>query len=54
MQIVSFRYEKGLKETLSRELTELRDQQTNINGNLEQVMDRVETLQQEDKEESDM
>ncbi|XP_070190240.1 uncharacterized protein [Littorina saxatilis] len=47
-------YEKGLKETLSRELTELRDQQTNINGNLEQVMDRVETLQQEDKEESDI
>lgn len=43
-------YEEGLKASLSRELTDLRDQQTNISSNLEQVMDRVETLQQEDQQ----
>jgi hypothetical protein len=40
-----------LKDKLSRDLNDLRDQQTNISSSLEQVMDRVDTLQQEDQHE---
>jgi hypothetical protein len=40
-----------LKDKLSRDLNDLRDQQTNISSSLEQLMDRVDTLQQEDQHE---
>ena len=52
--LYTVRYEEGLKANLTRELSDLRDQQANINTNLEQVMDRVDTLQQEDKEDSEL
>ncbi|KAK7479644.1 hypothetical protein BaRGS_00029110 [Batillaria attramentaria] len=48
------KYEEGLKASLGRELNELRDQQTSISGGVEQVMDRIETLQQEDSQDSEL
>lgn len=47
-------YEEGLKANLSRELTELRDQQTAISGGLEKVMDHIETFQHENEQDGDM
>ncbi|XP_076467389.1 uncharacterized protein LOC143298371 isoform X2 [Babylonia areolata] len=47
-------YEEGLKASLSRELTDLRDQQATISSSLDQVMDRVESFQDDDKDDSDI
>lgn len=47
-------YEEGLKASISRELNELRDQQTSVSSNVEQVMDRIETLQQEDTRDAEL
>ncbi|PVD28891.1 hypothetical protein C0Q70_11486 [Pomacea canaliculata] len=41
-------YEEGLKASLGREIGELRNQQTTISSSLEQIMDRVDNMQQED------